>query len=161
MQNHDPITGLPLCSATYEKIEQEIAAAERQNCALSLVMINIDNFDAFNRQYGYEKGNKLLLRLKNLLHGFTRNTDFIGRCPPADFVLVLPFTDLNESYTGAQRIVDMLEANPIDIDGCKVKCTASAGVSQYSKNMNAETFFKMTEKALLYAKYRGKNQVQC
>src|SRR4029077_2815516 len=63
----DGLTGLQNHRTFQERLAQEIARAERYNHPLSMLMIDVDHFKAYNDTYGHLRANVVLQELARLL----------------------------------------------------------------------------------------------
>jgi diguanylate cyclase (GGDEF)-like protein len=72
----------------------------------SIVMLDIDNFDAFNRRYGTTEGDRLLREMSELILMNLRNTDLACRYAGDRFVLLLPDTD----FTVAEELAEQVKS---------------------------------------------------
>ena len=54
----------------------------------SLLMIDLDNFKAFNDVYGFEKGDVVIQILSDILKEFAGDDDFVGHIGGDDFVMI-------------------------------------------------------------------------
>jgi diguanylate cyclase (GGDEF)-like protein len=155
-----PLTGLLNCTELNRVLIAEVAHAKNVGTALSIIMIDIDHLGKFNNTYGYHEGNKLIIRLGEILKENKRAEDTIIRCNQADFSILLRNTNLNQAYQSAQRILDIVEKENFLIDDKEIKITVSAGISELSEGMNVDEFLQAAETTLRYAKKCGRNRVK-
>ncbi|OPX54796.1 diguanylate cyclase (GGDEF) domain-containing protein [Oceanospirillum multiglobuliferum] len=89
-QNSNPLTGLPGNVLIQEHIDHLIASkSDFVTCYFDL-----DNFKPYNDQYGYAKGDEILLAVSKLLQTHCRNSlDFVGHVGGDDFVVVFQNPD--------------------------------------------------------------------
>jgi diguanylate cyclase (GGDEF)-like protein len=85
-------------------IEQEIKRAERYRRPLSVLMMDVDNFKAYNDRHGHLEGDKLLRSIAELLHSRMRITDLLARFGGDEFVAILPETDFEQAQAVARKI---------------------------------------------------------
>ncbi len=76
----------------------------------SVVMLDIDNFDAFNRQYGHNLGDRLLREISELIVMNLRTHDLACRYAGDRFVLLMPNTSLSEASELALQIKKSVQA---------------------------------------------------
>jgi len=101
----DGLTGLYNHRYLDSAIEHEVATALRYGTAMSVLMIDIDDFKPFNDTFGHPQGDKLLRRIAGLLTGATRdNVDVVCRYGGEEFCIVLP----NTATAGAECLADRL-----------------------------------------------------
>ncbi len=97
----DGLTGLYNHRYFYDRLAQEVARAHRYEIPLSLLMIDIDDFKAYNDKYGHRAGDTLLRELGGLLTSQTRQQiDLVARYGGEEFVVVLPSTGATGGRAG-------------------------------------------------------------
>ena len=106
----DPATGLFSRNFIEQQLGKEIARAKRQNSALSLATIHLDEFNEFNTRYGPSATDSALKELARRLKKACRGSDFAVRWADDDFLLVLPECGLNEVKVVLNRL-GVLEMN--------------------------------------------------
>ncbi|MEA3498606.1 MAG: GGDEF domain-containing protein [Campylobacterota bacterium] len=82
-----------------------ISIAKRENMALSLLIINVDNLHNINETYGRKAGNDLLKMLISLLEFYSRSSDTIARFSGGEFAILLP----NTAKDGAEKLASKLK----------------------------------------------------
>ena len=97
----DPVTGLCTRSSLEQHLGKEVARARRQNTALSLATVHVDEFAHLTMRYGKPAVDAALKELGRRLKKASRGSDIAARLSDDDFLLLLP---------GRQRVV-------IEIDG--------------------------------------------
>lgn len=93
-------------------LEQEWRRCARQVCPLSLVMIDVDSFKAYNDHYGHLAGDEVLRRIARVLeNGVQRPGDLAARYGGEEFALVLPEIDA----AGAQMVAERIRRGVIEL----------------------------------------------
>lgn len=100
----DPVTGLHTRGFIEQQLGKEIGRARRQNTALSLATIHLDDFTEMNKRYGLSAMDAALKELARRLKRACRGTDFAARLANDDFLLVLPECNLGEVQVVLNRI---------------------------------------------------------
>jgi diguanylate cyclase (GGDEF)-like protein len=104
-RQHDQIDFITqLYRADYMRGQIDMQLRTQEGYHFSIVMLDIDNFDAFNRCYGTEDGDRLLREISELILMNLRNTDLVCRYAGDRFILLLPDTDLNMAEELATQI---------------------------------------------------------
>ena len=86
-------------------MEKELRRAKRTGIALSMLMIDIDFFKAYNDHYGHQQGDDTLIKVAGALAGaLQRPLDLIARYGGEEFAVILPDMD----KAGAARIAELL-----------------------------------------------------
>jgi diguanylate cyclase (GGDEF)-like protein len=123
----DPVTGLQTRAFIEQQLGKEIARARRQNTALSLATIHLDDFTEMNKRYGLSAMDAGLKELARRLKKACRGTDFAVRLDSDDFLLVLPECNLGE----VQVVLNRIGVLELDCSGRKVNLTYTTGWVDY------------------------------
>lgn len=152
----DPLTGLYNHRYFHDLLREELDAARSFGEALSLVMIDLDDFGDYNSLYGHQEGDRLLASTAEKLVEMSERTHPVSRIGGDEFALLMPRTQALEAHLFAQRLVDHLGIEIGEVPG---KVTISAGVATFPDDaMDTGTLFRHADCAMLYAKERGKNR---
>jgi diguanylate cyclase (GGDEF)-like protein len=100
----DPATGLHTRAFIEQQLGKEIARARRQNTALSLATVHLDEFAEINKRYGQSAMDAALKELARRLKKACRGSDFAARLADDDFLLVLPECNLGEVKSVLNRL---------------------------------------------------------
>ena len=76
-----------------QQIKRELSLNQRTHIPLSLIAVDIDNFDEFNRSYGEGEGDRLLKQVADLIIMNIRHQDLACRYTADRFFILLPETD--------------------------------------------------------------------
>ncbi len=156
----DVLTRLHTHRHFYEQLEKEFSRTRRYNSALSLILINIDDFRKINGKYGHMLGDEVLKQIGHLIRSIVRDTDVAARYRGDEFALLLPNTNQEGALILAQRISGLISGFDYDIL-TEEKVTVSAGVSTYSGDPS-QTFDQLVHwanRAMRGAKAKGKKQI--
>ncbi|MDP4039720.1 MAG: GGDEF domain-containing protein [Candidatus Pacearchaeota archaeon] len=136
--------------------ESEIEKAKR-GMALSLLIIDLDNFKRINDKYGHIIGDKMLEHFAKILKKTVRKYDIYSRFGGEEFFVLFPGT----SMTRAKKVADRIRKK-IELDTLMKKrgLTISGGIAQYKQKDNIKTLSKRADKALYKAKKQGKNRIE-
>ena len=155
----------------YERLKQEIARARRHDEALSLLMIDIDDFKVVNDTWGHVVGDEVLRCITKILKSQTRDEDICARYGGEEFAVVLPKTPPAMDETGAaadparvvaERIRTVIAAARWSIEGADEPVGAQVSIGIATFPTAATTMDKLVaraDEALYEAKRRGKNRV--
>lgn len=142
-----------------DHLAQETRRVDRSGDALSMIVIDIDNFKKLNDRLGHAAGDQILMEISSLLRKTVRESDLVARYGGEEFVVTASDTNLD----GAQRLAEKIRAI-IDRHEFKagsptqsVHVTVSLGVAEYKGDR--KSFFERADRALYRAKARGKNCV--
>src|SRR5438445_8161235 len=100
----DPLTGLHTRAFIEQQLGKEIAHARRQNTALSLATVHLDEFAEINERYGQSATDEALKELARRLKKACRGSDFAVRLSNEDFLMLLPECGLGEVKTVLNRL---------------------------------------------------------
>lgn len=161
----DALTGLNNRRQFETRLKQEVASAERQRKPLCAMMLDIDFFKKVNDTYGHIAGDCVLKGVSSIIKKSIRESDIASRYGGEEFIVLLPFTRINEAYVVAERFRKAVEANEVDVvsekDGSTltIKVTVSVGLYEYSDGDSGQLLYQKADDALYQAKTRGRNQV--
>jgi two-component system cell cycle response regulator len=143
-------------------LEKAIRAAQRYRYAVSLLLIDIDNFKAYNDRHGHIAGDEVLRTLGSFLARSIRASDIVARYGGEEFTVILPHTKKGGAMALAERIREGVAAmqfstrGPVPSD----RLTVSAGVASFPADARTkDELVSKTGLALAKAKRRGRNRV--
>ncbi len=153
----DALTGLLNRRYLMPRLEEEIKRSSRNGYPMSFVLIDVDDFGKFNKDFGVQTGDEVLRQSVNAMTSTLRGEDVAARYGGEEFCVLLPQTTLREAATIAERMRQSVE----NIDFPSRKITISLGVTTFSHEVsNSEMIIKTADEALRKAKQGGKNKVQ-
>jgi diguanylate cyclase (GGDEF)-like protein len=123
----DPVTGLHTQAFIEQQLGKEIARARRQNTALSLATIHLDEFTEMTKRHGLSATDAALKELARRMKKACRGSDFAARLAEDDFLLVLPECNLGEVKSVLNRI-GVLE---VSCGGRRVNIAYTTGFVDY------------------------------
>ena len=101
----DGLTGIYNHRYFFERLTQECARARRYGTALSLLMLDIDDFKQFNDEYGHPLGDQVLRDVARILQtGLRRGVDLAARYGGEEFVVILPHTPIDGAGVVSERL---------------------------------------------------------
>lgn len=159
----DPLTALPNRRYLEERLAEELNRSKRYDYAMSFLMIDIDDFKAYNDKNGHQAGDLALQITAHCLKGALRAADVASRYGGEEFCILLPQTGMVEALAIADRIRQRVstthfphgKAQPLG------HVTISIGVSTFMKNVDTpENIIAAADRALYQAKRLGKDRVE-
>lgn len=160
----DQLTSLHNRRAYDLTIQDQIDCSQAQQTRCSLLLIDIDNFKAFNDTYGHLIGDKVLAYVALALKQCVRGDDFVARYGGEEFVVVLPNTHFHDALQVAESLRARISERRLTIGKDKKlslgAITVSIGLASLQIGDDAETLFSRADKALYTAKSDGRNCVR-
>ena len=135
----------------------EMDRARRFDHALSMLMLDIDEFKDVNDTFGHDVGDYVLKNIADIVRGNTRRINPFIRLGGDEFVILAIETESEGTKAMAERLKNAVESFPFNEVG---KVTVSIGLTQFEKDDTSDTFFKRVDKALYKAKAGGGNRVE-
>jgi len=153
----DPLTGLYNHRAFHERLRRALASASRSHDAVSILMLDIDDFKRVNDVYGHGAGDEILRSLAETLKDAVRSSDVVYRLGGEEFAIVITARSPQNADRLAHRLVERVEAAEFDPAG---RITISVGLARGPEHaMNPRELVACAEAAMMSAKARGKNQI--
>ena len=158
----DPLTALTNRRYLKERLMEELNRSRRYDYPMSFLMIDIDDFKAYNDKNGHQAGDLALQVTAHCLKSALRAADVASRYGGEEFCILLPQTALSEAGTIAERIRQRVRT--ADFPHGKTqplgRVTVSIGVSTFSSLVNtSENIIAAADRALYQAKSMGKDRI--
>jgi diguanylate cyclase (GGDEF)-like protein len=160
---YDELTRLYNYRYFQDRVASEVRRAQRYDHALTLLMIDADDFKAFNDTRGHLAGNVALRRLATVLRKSVREVDVAARYGGEEFAILLPSTPKLGALKLAEKLRQAVEKAGIgrDAAGKGRPLTVSIGVASLPGDAGtAEELVERADRALYVAKSMGKNCVK-
>jgi diguanylate cyclase (GGDEF)-like protein len=122
----DPLTGLPQTTSFMLAVELAASEAMQARQPMSLLVLDIDRFAAFNRRHGAGHGDHVLRTIARLLRVAAGGEALAGRIGPDVFASLHPRTTIALAHERAQLLQSMVEMN---VTGLTEPLTTSIGVA--------------------------------
>jgi diguanylate cyclase (GGDEF)-like protein len=153
----DSLTGLYNHRAFHERLRKSLADASRAHEAVTVLMLDIDDFKRVNDIYGHGAGDEILRALAETLKDSVRSSDAVYRLGGEEFAIVIASRSPQNAEQLAHRVVDRVESTDFDPAG---RITISVGLARGPEHaMNPRELIACAEAAMMSAKARGKNQI--
>lgn len=148
-----------------ERYKAELGRAHRQKNPLSLIMLDLDYFKAYNDNYGHPAGDKVLISIVNALKSqLNRATDVVARYGGEEFVVILPDCGPEGGLAFAEKLRAAVSNLSIPHCGSKIAdyVTISVGVATYQPDSSCSStcLLETVDAALYSAKHSGRNCVR-
>jgi diguanylate cyclase (GGDEF)-like protein len=89
----DALTGLCSRRAFMDRLEHDLALAQRHRSAVTLAYLDLDDFKRVNDTRGHSTGDQVLQNTARVLQRMLRHVDTAARLGGDEFALILPDTD--------------------------------------------------------------------
>lgn len=157
----DPLSGLANRRTLDDKLDHEWRRAQRAGNPISLIMIDVDHFKAFNDTYGHQAGDEALCRVAHVIKAHLRRpADLAARYGGEEFAVVLSDTDATGTRTLAEKIRTAVEyIEPVIPNGKKLTISLGACTRYAKPGDELRALVSTADKALYQAKKGGRNRV--
>ncbi len=158
----DDLTQLYNSRHFYFQLKIELDRANRYGQPLTLLLLDLDDFKAFNDAYGHVEGDQVLWRLGQVVKRCLRETDFAFRYGGEEFTVILPMTTSADGAVTAERIRTEFKKETFSPEpGQDVHVTVSTGLAQYKPQEEMKAFVHRVDQLMYQGKKNGKDRVCC
>lgn len=163
LASKDGLTELSNRRAFDRELELAFSLAKQSSGELSLFMIDIDHFKAYNDTYGHPAGDDVLRKVATVLQSGSReHVDVVARYGGEEFAVILPGVSADDSHDVATRLSAAVRKLEIPhIGSPKGRVTISIGVASADENVvDSQILLKRCDEALYAAKAAGRDKVR-
>jgi diguanylate cyclase (GGDEF)-like protein len=126
----DALTGLPNTRQLFMHLTRELARARRTNTAVSLLVMDLDNFKEINDTYGHHVGDRALREIGRALRAGIRPYDLCVRYAGDEFIVVLSECDSEEAEVKRLELQNAVDKMPFEArPGERLALAISAGAA--------------------------------
>jgi diguanylate cyclase (GGDEF)-like protein/PAS domain S-box-containing protein len=156
----DGLTQLYNSRHFYFQLKIELDRSNRYGQPLTLLLLDLDDFKAFNDAYGHVEGDQVLMRLGQVVKRCLRETDFAFRYGGEEFTILLPMTTNADGAVTAERIRTEFKKETFSSEmGQDVHVTVSIGIAQYKPQEEMKAFVHRVDQLMYQGKKKGKDRV--
>ncbi|KPK98413.1 MAG: hypothetical protein AMK75_06995 [Planctomycetes bacterium SM23_65] len=146
----------------HQLLATEIARSRRYGGEVSLLMVDVDYFKAYNDHNGHPMGDAALQKVAWILSETSRDVDSVARYGGEEFAIIAPQTPKRGAVELAHRLCKKIEA--ADFERSEVmphgNFTISVGVATYPQDSSDKSeLIERADQALYQAKTAGRNRV--
>lgn len=142
-----------------QRLENEFDRSRRFDHPMALLMVDIDNFKAFNDKDGHLFGDEVLRAVARVIRRQVRKIDLVGRYGGDEFVIGLAECDRTHALEIAERIRASVAAEKVVLDEAKGEVTVTLGLALLGpETRSVEDLLAAADAALYEAKSQGRNQ---
>jgi diguanylate cyclase (GGDEF)-like protein/PAS domain S-box-containing protein len=157
---HDALTDLPNRLLFQEHLEQAIARARRQNLAVAVLFVDLDDFKLVNDSHGHSVGDELLRVVAARLRGAVREADVVARLGGDEFLVLLADVDAATAVDAAEHVAENIHTAlraPVLLAPGELYTHASIGAALYPSDAeSAEEVLSKADIAMYRAKQTGR-----
>ncbi len=165
--SYDKLTDLPNRTLAYDRIQQAIANAIREEKHIALLYMDFDHFKNINDTLGHGAGDEFLRYMAGRLKGCVRDFDTVARLGGDEFLIMLLETDENET-TQAMSFEDVVRrkteellrriSKPCVIHEMEFSVTASVGVAIFPQDGDdPHVLLRNADTAMYRSKKKGRD----
>jgi diguanylate cyclase (GGDEF)-like protein len=163
LSNNDGLTGLLNRGALDTRLHQAINQCRETASALTVILVDVDHFKAYNDAVGHVAGDACLKRIAQLLReACLKQGDVAGRYGGEEFALVLPGTPRSGAMTLARALLRAIEhaamPHPQSPTASWVTFSGGFATAVPDDSTTAEGLLLRADEALYAAKARGRNR---
>ena len=145
----DPLTGALNRRAWDDRLRGILDDAQHAGALLTIAVIDLDHFKAYNDSHGHDAGDALLQAFTTKAGTSLRHTDVFARWGGEEFLIALPHTPTDQARPILDRVRSCVPAGQ----------TCSIGYTDYRSPEPLPDTLARADKALYLAKSRGRNQI--
>jgi len=160
----DGLTGVPNRRAFDQCLKKEWSRLQRSGQAMSVLLIDVDRFKAYNDHYGHQAGDACLRTIATTLSKSLRcESELLARIGGEEFGVILPEATIADAIATAERLRQAVAELAIEHaeGGASGTVTVSIGgaTANADRSTSRERLFKAADQALYRAKSEGRNRV--
>lgn len=157
---HDALTGLPNRRGLSERLESELAMAQRYGGG-ALLLIDLDEFKEVNDTLGHPVGDQVLRRVADVLRERTRKSDHIMRLGGDEFAAILPIVDRAGARIVAEGLKHALSHDPElrRLIGRPVIASVGIALMTADSSFSGEQLLINADQAMYATKRAGRSRV--
>jgi diguanylate cyclase (GGDEF)-like protein len=150
---HDQLTDLPNRMLFHDRLEQAVAAADREGTSVGVLILDLDRFKEVNDTLGHDGGDQILTEVGPRVRGVLRNVDTVARMGGDEFGILLGGVKrIEEVEPVARKIAQALDL-PFRVDDIEVALGGSIGVALYpTHGSDPDILMRRAEIAMYVAK---------
>jgi diguanylate cyclase (GGDEF)-like protein/PAS domain S-box-containing protein len=150
LAHYDPLTTLPNRALFFDRLENAVARARREDRRFALLFIDLDGFKAVNDRFGHDAGDFLLFEIAKRLRSAIRDSDTAGRMGGDEFTVLLEnIAKVDDAAAVADKIRAALVEPAAVPSGEKVTVGASIGIAVFPDDgADGESILKAADSAM-------------
>jgi diguanylate cyclase (GGDEF)-like protein/PAS domain S-box-containing protein len=155
----DSLTRLPNRHHIFSELTSRFHEKNRLKLNFGIIFLDLDNLKDINDTYGHDIGDRMLITIANTLKVSLRPFDLVGRWGGDEFLCIVRNADPVSLKTMADRILVMLNASSVHIDGKRIRTSASLGATLAQDGDTSDTIIKRADSLMYASKDNGRSRV--
>lgn len=156
----DQLTGVYNRETVLAMLFRETDRVQRLGSALSLMVLDIDDFGHWNSRLGNALCDDLLCQVAGRITRLLRSYDLLGRAGKDEFLIALPGCSAGSAAMFSERIRVEVFSAPFRVGGESVRLSACIGIAT-SRGRSPVVVLREAEQALQFARNAGPESVEC
>jgi len=154
--NTDTLTWLPNRRKIMVDMQEEVVRAKRYNTSLSIIRLDLDDYNRIRETHGRIIGDGLLGEVAARMRELIRHPNTIGRLEGEEFLVVLPACNISDAIKLAENLCTRVRTNPIRIGELAIPVSTSVGVVEFMQDQESwEELLLRVDQATQKAKRNG------
>jgi KDO2-lipid IV(A) lauroyltransferase len=142
------------------QLKKEVERSNLNDQPLTILLLDLDRFKAFNDACGHMEGDKAIWRVYDVIKRCLRETDFFYLYGGEEYTVILPMTASKEGMIIAQKIQTEIRKEVFATSSGKdAHVTVSIGLAQNKPGENTKEYFRRVEQLMLQAKQEGRDRI--
>ncbi|RJX24462.1 MAG: diguanylate cyclase [Acholeplasma sp.] len=138
-------------------VDERLSVASAMESGVALYMIDVDDFKMVNDTYGHITGDDILLHMVSSINKAIREDDLVCRWGGEEFLVMVSNVSKEEALRVAERMKDAISKTAYTTK--KANITVTIGMVYADQHHPFNELLQRSDKALLYGKAHGKNQI--
>jgi len=158
----DALTGAFNRAFFEDRLEAEVAYAQRHGTKVAILLIDIDHFKAVNDTRGHAAGDAVLRAVALGIARTLRVEDVLARYGGEEFVVLARAATRLDAYRMAERVKTAIETLRVPFEGVEASVTISIGIARLMESPAASApaeLMRLADERLYKAKAAGRNAI--
>ncbi|HAY48608.1 MAG TPA: histidine kinase [Thalassospira sp.] len=157
----DELTGMPNRRRFSELLSLHVGRARQHGRPLTVMMLDLDNFQRVNNALGHNAGDDVLVEVSRRISRELGHDAVMARVGADEYAAILPdIKTEQEALNLAERVLVRLGEPHLTSKGDDLYLSASIGIASFPKDANdTSNLLRCVEIAMLQAKEQGRNRV--